>query len=112
MTVSEVAADLARVATAPSSALIEELAAAFVDRHGRPERHYHTLDHARAARIDVGRWSVVAGLDEATAQVVGLAAWYHDVIYDGRPGDDEAASADVLADHLCLLYTSPSPRDA
>lgn len=35
-----------------------------------------------------------------------LAAWFHDVVYDGNPGQDERASADFAADTLSPLVST------
>ncbi|WP_145173772.1 DUF4031 domain-containing protein [uncultured Rothia sp.] len=35
-----------------------------------------------------------------------LAAWFHDVVYDGNPGQDERASADYAADTLTPLVST------
>lgn len=70
-----------------------------VRRWSQPHRRYHALSHLSAvlAAIDV--------LDaEAHApRLVRLAAWFHDAVYDGRPGDDERASAALAATTLAEL---------
>lgn len=58
-------------------------------RYAQPRRWYHTWDHARA----VAHHAASLGGDRPTL----LAAWFHDAVYDGRPGADEAASAALLA---------------
>lgn len=57
-------------------------------RYAEPHRKYHNLTHVRQVVRDAVALS--EGRDRA---LVALAAWAHDVIYDGRPGDDERASA-------------------
>jgi predicted metal-dependent HD superfamily phosphohydrolase len=57
--------------------------AVLAHRYAEPHRAYHTLAHATA---------VARELSEEGAAVV-LAAACHDVVYDGRPGSDEGASA-------------------
>ncbi|MCB0908648.1 MAG: hypothetical protein KDB63_16195 [Nocardioidaceae bacterium] len=58
---------------------------------GSPQRGYHDLLHLH---------EVLERLDElALAGVpfdrvaVGLAAWFHDAVYDGSPGDEERSAA-------------------
>ncbi len=60
----------------------------------QPSRHYHDVRHLA---------HVLAELDSLTGgeveRPVALAAWFHDAVYDGNPGDDEAASA-ALAEEV------------
>lgn len=70
-----------------------------LDRWSEPHRHYHAVSHLRA---------VLAALDLLTGEMraavtVRLAAWFHDAVYDGRPGDDEQASADLAVATLTEL---------
>ncbi len=64
--------------------------AAVVDAWGQPHRRYHDLAHLAAVLGIVGRLEETAP-DPAA---VRLAAWYHDVVYDPRRGDNEAVSAE------------------
>jgi predicted metal-dependent HD superfamily phosphohydrolase len=57
-------------------------------RYAEPHRRYHNLAHVQQVVRDA-----VALTDGRDQAVVALAAWAHDVVYDGRPGDDERASA-------------------
>ena len=78
----------------PASAPAEPAARVGADllrRWGEPHRHYHTTSHL----------SVVLGVIDENAghavdpDAVRLAAWFHDAIYDGRPGSDEERSAQL-----------------
>jgi predicted metal-dependent HD superfamily phosphohydrolase len=64
--------------------------AAVLDAWGQPHRRYHDLHHLAAVLGIVGRLEEAA--DDPAA--VRLAAWYHDVVYDPRRGDNEAISAE------------------
>jgi predicted metal-dependent HD superfamily phosphohydrolase len=64
--------------------------AAVVDAWGQPHRRYHDLAHLAAVLGIVGRLADAA--DDPAA--VRLAAWYHDVVYDPRRGDNEEVSAE------------------
>ncbi|MGY1739190.1 MULTISPECIES: HD domain-containing protein [unclassified Blastococcus] len=64
--------------------------AAVVDAWGQPHRRYHDLAHLAAVLGIVGELEEAA--DDPAA--VRLAAWYHDVVYDPRRGDNEAVSAE------------------
>lgn len=65
------------------------------DRYREPHRRYHDLDHVRQVMRDA-----VALTEGRERALVALAAWAHDVVYDGRPGDDERASAEWARGHL------------
>lgn len=58
------------------------------ERYAEPHRKYHNLTHVRQVVRDA-----VALTDGRDRALVALAAWAHDVVYDGRPGEDERASA-------------------
>jgi predicted metal-dependent HD superfamily phosphohydrolase len=64
-------------------------------RYQEPHRRYHDLTHVRQVVRDAAALS--DGVDRA---LVVLAAWAHDVVYDGRPGVDERASAAWARRHL------------
>jgi predicted metal-dependent HD superfamily phosphohydrolase len=67
--------------------------AAVVDAWSGPERRYHDLRHLAAVLGLVARLEAAAS-DPAA---VRLAAWYHDVVYDPRRGDNEQVSAERAA---------------
>ncbi|MHC5020110.1 MAG: HD domain-containing protein [Planctomycetota bacterium] len=87
------------------------LQAAFIDlrdRHGEPQRAYHTGEHVAA---------VLAALDGARdsaedADCCELALWFHDVIYDvkAKGGANEAASADHCLAVIEQLTGSVTPQ--
>lgn len=68
--------------------------AELLERWGEAHRSYHDRTHLLA---------VLRALDlltqDAPPQEVVLAAWFHDAVYEGRPRQDEEASA-VLAEQL------------
>ena len=62
-------------------------------RWSEPHRRHHNTDHLR---------SVLKAVDDLADQandphVVRLAAWFHDAVYAGSPGQDERASAELAA---------------
>jgi predicted metal-dependent HD superfamily phosphohydrolase len=63
--------------------------AAVVRAWSEPHRRYHDLAHLAAVLGIVDRLAA----DAADPDAVRLAAWYHDVVYDPRRGDNEAVSA-------------------
>jgi predicted metal-dependent HD superfamily phosphohydrolase len=82
---------------AHAEAVRDELLAAYAD----PSRSYHDTRHLREV---LDRLDELAGAGTPFDQLpVELAAWFHDAVYDGRPGADEQRSAEwaeaVLAAH-------------
>lgn len=80
----------------PDSPAGRALKAELLARWAEPHRRYHTLDHLRA---------VLAAIDELDGEAsdpaaVRLAAWFHDAVYDGRPGWDEERSAQLAQERL------------
>jgi predicted metal-dependent HD superfamily phosphohydrolase len=75
-----------------------------VRSYSEPHRAYHTLGH-----LDYlfDRLDEHAG-DAADKQRLAFAAWYHDVIYDPRAGDNEERSALRAIDELTRLG-GPTP---
>lgn len=77
-----------------SRALAEQL----LGRWREPHRGYHDERHLA---------EVLAAAEElagpALPPVVVLAAWYHDAVYEGRPDDDEEASARLVETELAAL---------
>lgn len=65
------------------------------ERYSEPHRGYHNSIHVRQVVRDAT--GLTSGRDRA---LVALAAWAHDVVYDGRPGEDERASAAWARHHL------------
>ena len=70
-------------------------------RWDEPHRAYHTRTHLLAT---LGALATLLTHEPAPPRTVDvgaleLAVWFHDAVYDGRPGDDEEASA-VLAERV------------
>jgi predicted metal-dependent HD superfamily phosphohydrolase len=93
-------------ATAPD----EAVAAAGADlwtRWGEPHRHYHTRDHLTAVLSIVD-----ANVAHAAApDLVRLAAWFHDAVYDPQAADNESTSAALAAGVLDGLGVPFDPVD-
>ncbi|WP_066362191.1 HD domain-containing protein [Herbidospora mongoliensis] len=82
--------------TPAGRALLAELSA----RWAEPHRRYHTTDHLTA---------VLAAIEPLKdhahdLHAVRLAAWFHDAVYDGRPGLDEERSAQLAQARLTALH--------
>ena len=61
--------------------------------YGEPHRHYHTLTHINTVLREATQLAEELDLNVADREMLMLAVCAHDVVYDGRPGDDERASA-------------------
>ena len=79
--------------------------AALLARWGEPHRHYHDVEHLTEVLAAVDE--LAPGGSDADLDVVRLAAWFHDAIYEGRPGDDEERSAALAGDVLGGLGVEP-----
>lgn len=73
-------------------------------RWAEPHRRYHTLDHLRAVLDAITPLAALA--DDPAA--VRLAAWFHDAVYDGRPGLDEERSAQLAQAALPRCGVGPA----
>jgi predicted metal-dependent HD superfamily phosphohydrolase len=68
------------------------------ERYTEPHRGYHNADHVRQVARDAE--ALAADHDERDRALVTLAALAHDIVYDGKPGDDERRSAEWVRDQL------------
>lgn len=71
-------------------------------RWSEPHRRYHDIEHLRDVLDAVDLLDAHA----ADPMAVRLAAWFHDAVYEGRPGDDESASAALAAEILPSIGVS------
>ena len=70
-----------------------------VERWSEPHRHYHTVDHLSFMLSIVDKFSREAD----DPDVVRLAAWFHDCIYEPERTDNEIKSAELAATVLGKL---------
>lgn len=89
--------------TAAPSARVAEIGRALLASWGEPHRRYHNLAHLRYVLLRVDELAAHA----VDPDVVRLAAWYHDVIYHGRPDDEENSARRAEID-LSLLGLVPA----
>ncbi len=82
---------------------VDRAAADIVDRYREPHRCYHTLHHVDEA-LSVAH-------DVGADDVVVLAVWFHDVVYDATATDSEARSALFARDTLSALGAPPDIVD-
>ncbi|GAA1443622.1 metal-dependent phosphohydrolase [Nocardiopsis tropica] len=77
--------------------------AELLDRWNEPHRRYHTLLHL---------WETLRAVDVLQAEArdadcVRYAVWFHDAVYEGRPGRDEEESAELAGRLLSLIGVEP-----
>lgn len=78
-----------------------------LDRWGEPQRHYHTVAHLTAVLAVVDEHAGHAGQPD----LVRLAVWFHDAVYDPRsPGDANERASAALA--TTILTDLGVPGDA
>ncbi|HEY8294461.1 MAG TPA: DUF4031 domain-containing protein [Micrococcaceae bacterium] len=70
------------------------LGSALLERWSEPHRRYHDRSHLLAVL------EALSLLAPKVPRDVGLAAWFHDAVYDGVPGVDEERSAALLETSL------------
>ncbi|MCA1656153.1 MAG: metal-dependent phosphohydrolase, partial [Actinobacteria bacterium] len=75
-----------------------------IARYTESHRRYHDLGHVAAVLSTVAE--LVDCADEP--DVVRLAAWYHDAVYDPRRGDNEERSAALAAAELAEAGVPPA----
>jgi predicted metal-dependent HD superfamily phosphohydrolase len=75
------------------------------ERYTEPHRGYHNTDHVRQVVRDARALAV--DHDERDRALVTLAALAHDIVYDGKPGDDERRSAEWVRDQLAATGVLP-----
>ena len=78
-----------------------------IARWDEPHRRYHTRTHLIAV-LDALDLLLAGPPRPDDPDALRLAAWFHDAVYDGRPGDDEEASARLAERALSGLGESPA----
>ncbi|MEV4379788.1 metal-dependent phosphohydrolase [Streptosporangium sp. NPDC049644] len=82
----------------------EPLGRELITRYDEPHRRYHTVTHLEAVLTHIDTLASHAEHPD----LVRLAAWFHDAVYDPRRGDNEERSA-ILAERA-LPETGLSPE--
>ncbi|TCB99060.1 metal-dependent phosphohydrolase [Micromonospora zingiberis] len=94
-------------ATEPTAA--EAAGAELLERWREPHRHYHTVAHLTAVLDVVDRYAPAAPRPD----LVRLAAWCHDAVYDPRaPGDHNERDSAALAGTLLARAGLPDSEVA
>jgi predicted metal-dependent HD superfamily phosphohydrolase len=76
---------------------------ALVARYAEPHRRYHTWGHIQACLDEL---SGLHGLSDRDREVLRLAIWWHDAVYDPRRSDDEEQSAELARRELAKAGTA------
>lgn len=71
-----------------------ELGRRLIAEWSQAHRHYHDTRHLAHLL------TALTQLDPEVEPSVALAAWFHDAVYRGEPGDDERASAELAEQEL------------
>jgi predicted metal-dependent HD superfamily phosphohydrolase len=72
------------------------------DSYNQPQRHYHTLNHIHSMITELHTIERRLELSSRELQILHLAIWFHDVVYDprtNRPGCNEIQSALIFGDY-------------
>ena len=85
--------------TRATAADVEGAGMDLLRRWSAPSRGYHDRDHL----VEVLERLDEIGDAAATAPTTRLAAWFHDAVYEGRPGQDEADSAELARRELVAV---------
>ncbi|WP_086666939.1 HD domain-containing protein [Lentzea kentuckyensis] len=64
-----------------------------MERYAEPHRSYHNTFHVMSVVRDSSALADAFAFTTEERAILALAACAHDVIYDGKPGEDERASA-------------------
>lgn len=72
--------------------------------HEEPQRHYHTLRHLAECLAWLGELRACASRPE----VLAMALWFHDAVYDPQRADNEQRSADWARDALLAHAVAPA----
>ena len=74
-----------------------------VERYAEPHRAYHNTFHVVSVVRDSSALADAFAFSVEERAILALAACAHDVIYDGKPGEDERASAAWARERLAGL---------
>jgi len=80
-----------------------------LEHYEEPQRHYHNIQHVLECLGQLDAWYEDSpdSISSAERDQVELALWYHDVIYDARRKDNEAASAQFFAESPIACHLDP-----
>lgn len=71
-----------------------------VARYSEEHRAYHNLEHIEECLAQLASSRALA----LQADVIELAIWFHDAVYDPRSGDNEEQSAELVRRFCCETH--------
>lgn len=70
----------------------------FVVLYSEPDRHYHNLTHIEDCLLKLDNWTPLPS--RAQRDIIELAIWFHDIIYETERSDNEESSAALTSYYL------------
>lgn len=77
-------------------AILEAVVPSLLGRYGEPARHYHNAEHIRECLAHFQQLKTEC----MEPDLVELAIWFHDAVYDATRVDNERRSAELAAEML------------
>ena len=88
------------------TAQVVELGESMLHAWEQPHRAYHHSGHLSQMLTDLDRLHAHRAQAGSTPLALILAAWFHDAVYEGTPGDDERRSEQLASASLKPLVTA------
>ena len=99
-------ADASAESRARLAAQVAELGERLLQAWEQPHRAYHHSGHLSQMLTDLDRLYAPHSHTGSTPLPLVLAAWFHDAVYEGAPGEDERRSEQLAAASLEPLVTA------
>ena len=94
------------VSQAQLTAQVAELGESLLQAWEQPHRAYHHSGHLSQMLTDLDRLYAHRTQAGSTPLALILAAWFHDAVYEGAPGEDERRSEQLASTSLEPLVTA------
>lgn len=88
------------------TAQVAELGESLLQAWEQPHRAYHHSGHLSQMLADLDRLYAHRAQAGSTPLALILAAWFHDAVYEGAPGEDERRSEQLASASLAPLVTA------
>lgn len=88
------------------TAQVAELGESLLQAWEQPHRAYHHSGHLSQMLTDLDRLYAHRAQAGSTPLALILAAWFHDAVYEGAPGEDERRSEQLASASLAPLVTA------
>ena len=88
------------------TAQVAELGESLLQAWEQPHRTYHHSGHLSQMLTDLDRLYAHRAQAGSTPLALILAAWFHDAVYEGAPGEDERRSEQLASASLAPLVTA------